>query len=183
MPASTRHGPTLLDGIARDLLPNTDIVHEVRPYAQRLLGSRLSADRLGGDALRLMQLAQMAMRDVPMQMNQFMTDLERGSLSFQAVDPQSDLMRDEIRHAGIRIVLALVTSGLMVSGAVLMAPWNPTPWGIPLQTFLGLGVALTGVAVFFGVGAHYLVIARIHPREWRRRATAVWRFFFGKRGG
>lgn len=174
---------SILDGIARELLPEVDIVHEVRPYAQRLLGSRLSADRIGGDALRLMQLAQIAMRDVPMQMNQLLTDLEQGSLSFKAVDPESDMLREELRHAGIRIVLGVVTGALMVSGAVLMAPWNPTPWGIPLQTFLGLGIALTGLSLFFAVGAHYLVIARIHPREWRRRASAVWRFFFGKRGG
>lgn len=174
---------SILDGIARELLPEVDIVHEVRPYAQRLLGSRLSADRLGSDALRLMQLAQIAMRDVPMQMNQLLTDLEQGSISFEARDPESDLLREELRHAGIRIVLSVVTAALMVSGAVLMAPWNPTPWGIPLQTFLGLGIALTGLALFFAVGAHYLVIARIHPREWRRRASAVWRFFFGKRGG
>ncbi len=172
---------SILDGIARDLLPDVDIVREVRPYAQRLLGARLSADRLGGDALRLMQHAQIAVRDVPIQLNQLLTDLEGGVLTLRTVDPDASLLREEIRHAGIRVVLALFTAALMISGAILTAPWNPSPWGIPLWTFLGFFSAMAGLVFFFAVGTHYLLIAQIHPREWRRRFGAVWRFFFGKR--
>ena len=36
--------------------------------------------------------------------------------------------------------------------------------------------------VFMGLVVHWLFATRFHPREWRRRAMAVIRFFWGERG-
>lgn len=173
---------SILDGIARELIPNVDIIDKVTPYAQRLLSNRLSTDRLSGDALRLMQHAQYAVRDVPLQLNQLLLDLERGALTLNTVDPAGEQLREEIRHAGIRVAMALLTASLALSGSLLIAPWNPMPWGIPLQAMAGMAVATAGLALFGGLVMHYLFAARIHPREWLRGARAVLRFFIGNRG-
>ncbi|MFT4628667.1 MAG: ubiquinone biosynthesis protein, partial [Myxococcota bacterium] len=45
---------TLVEGEIRELLPGVDIVEEVKPYAQRLVASRFSPDRVAHDAARLM---------------------------------------------------------------------------------------------------------------------------------
>jgi ubiquinone biosynthesis protein len=172
---------SLVDGIAKRLLPDVDIVAEVRPYAQRLVTKRLGPERLGADALRVFQHAQAAFRDLPTQANQLLLDLERGRVSITARDPDAEELRVEIRHAAIRISLALCALALAVSGTILVATWAPMPWGVPVWPFFGVGVCALALGMFSGLVMHWLFAARIHPREWRRRFLAVVRFFIGER--
>jgi len=174
---------SILDGIARELIPDADIVEEVRPYAARLAASRLAPERLTGDALRLLQHAQLAVRDVPLGLNQLMVDLERGSLAIQAVDPESAVLREEIRHAGVRVALAVSGSAMLVCGTLMLLPLASVPYGPVATTSIALLLGALGLLAFAGLATHYLFAARIHPREWRRRAAAIIRFFIGGRGG
>jgi ubiquinone biosynthesis protein len=172
---------SILDGIARELMPDKDIIEEVRPYAQRLMGDRLSPDRLSGDAVRLLQHAQLALRDIPIQMNQLLLDLERGNLTINAVDPDRELLRDEIGHAGVRIAMAVLASALLLSGTLLIGPYAFNPWGVPVLALLGFFVVAVAFGLFGALLGHYLFATRIHPREWKRRAVAILRFFIGER--
>lgn len=172
---------SIVDGIARRLLPDVDIVGEVRPYAQRLLARRFGPDRLGADVFRLVQQAQSAFKDLPTQTSQLLLDLERGRVAITVRDPEAEPLRIEIRHAAIRVSLAICALALGVSGAILIAPWSPEPWGIPLLAVIGAGVSVLGLGMFVGLVAHWLFATRFHPREWRRRLVAVLRFFIGDR--
>jgi ubiquinone biosynthesis protein len=172
---------SIIDGIARRLLPDVDIVAEVRPLAQRLVAHRFGPERLGADAFRAIQHAQQAFRDLPTQTNQLLLDLERGRVAITARDPEAEELRLEIRHAAIRISLALCAVALAIAGAVLIAPWSPEPFGIPLLAIAGMFVSMLALALFFGLVVHWLFATRFHPREWRRRLVAVVRFFVGER--
>lgn len=174
---------SIVDGIARRLLPDVDIVNEVRPYAQRLLTRRFGPERMGADVFRLVQQAQSAFRDLPTQTSQLLVDLERGRVAITVRDPEGEQLRMEIRHAAIRISFAVCALALGLSGAVLIAPWSPEPWGVPLLAIIGVGVSLSGLVMFAGLVAHWLFATRFHPREWRRRLVAVVRFFVGDRSG
>lgn len=173
---------SMIDGIARRLLPDVDIVGEVRPLAQRLLTHRFGPERLSADAFRTIQSAQAAFRDLPTQAGQLLTDLERGRVQISIRDIEAEELRVEIRHAAIRLSLALCAVALAISGAVLIAPWSPEPWGIPLLAIAGMGVSFVAMGLFMGLVVHWLFATRFHPREWRRRAMAVIRFFWGERG-
>jgi ubiquinone biosynthesis protein len=172
---------SIIDGIARRLLPDVDIVEEVKPLAQRLLTSRLDPQRLGGEAFRVMQHAQAAFRDLPTQTNQLLLDLERGRISITTRDPDGEALRVEIRHAAIRISLALCAVALGISGTILIAPWNPTPMGLPLLAIAGGGVCMVASMLFLGLIVQWLFATRFHPREWRRGMAAIVRFFMGER--
>jgi ubiquinone biosynthesis protein len=172
---------SIVDGIAKRLLPDEDIVAEVRPLAQRLVTTRFGPERLGADAFRVLQHAQAALRDVPTQANQLMLDLERGRIAITARDPEAEELRLEIRHAAIRISLALCALALAVSGSVLIAPWAPAPFGVPLLALSGFGVCGVSGFMFLGLAVHWLFATRFHPRDWRRRLVAVVRFFIGER--
>ncbi|MFN7145010.1 MAG: hypothetical protein ACK4YP_14635, partial [Myxococcota bacterium] len=172
---------SIIDGIAKRLLPNEDIVAEVRPFAQRLVTTRFGPERLGQDAFRVLQHAQAAFRDVPTQANQLLLDLERGRISITAKDPEAEELRMEIRHAAIRLSLALCALALAVSGSVLIAPWAPDPLGVPLLAIGGFGVCGVSALMFMGLAIHWLFATRFHPRDWRRRLLAVVRFFVGER--
>ncbi len=174
---------SILDGIARQLTPDLDIVAEVAPFAQKLAVSRFSPQRVSADAFRLLQHAQLALRDLPVGMNQLMVDLERGNLSLRTVDPDAAQLREEIRHAGVRVAIATCASGLGLAGAVLLAPYAGPPWTVGVLSLIGGGLMLLSILSLWGLFAHYLFAARIHPREWRRRGLAILRFFVGSRGG
>lgn len=174
---------SMIDGIARRLLPDEDIVEEVRPLAQRLMTHRFGPERLGADVFRTLQQAQSAFKDLPTQATQLMLDLERGRISLITRDPEAEELRQEIRHGAIRISLALCALGLSVSGAVLIAPWSPEPWGVPFLAIVGVMVSAVAASMFLGLVAHWLFATRVHPREWWRRLGAVVRFFVGERGG
>jgi hypothetical protein len=133
--------------------------------------------------MRLLQHAQLAVRDVPIQVNQMMVDLERGNITLRTLDPEGSQLREEIRHAGIRVALALCCSALAVSGAMLLAPLGLLPWGNVGLGLLGAGVVTLSFGLFIMLAAHSLFAAQLHPSEWKRRAAAVLRFFVGERVG
>lgn len=169
---------SLLDGVARRFMPNVDIVAKVTPYAQKLVGQRLGPERLGRDALRLMQQVQTAVRDVPLQLNQMMMDLQTGNIDIGTVDRESHRLRDEIRWAGLRMSMAMVAAALCVSGALMLQPY-PSIVVAQFPILLGVGLVFLGTSILLGLGLtmHTLFAARIHPREWVRRWFAVLRFF------
>lgn len=171
---------SILDGIARRLLPDVDIVERVRPYAQRLVGSRLSTERLTGDALRVLQHAQMAFQDVPLQLNQLMMDLERGNLTIRTADEDAGASREELRQAGMRVAVALSGGALLLSGAVLVAPFALSAglWGLVLAA--GLVMVVAGAGLLVAMVGHYLVASRIDLGDLRRQALAVVRFFLDR---
>jgi len=172
---------SILDGIARRMLPQTDIVNRVQPYAQRLVGDRLKPERLSHDAIRVLQHAQMAFQDVPLQLNQLMLDLEQGNLEIRTVDHGAEALRAEVRQAGMRVAVGFTGGALTLAGAVLLTPMalSPTLWAVPILAggiAFGLGLGLM-VAMF----AHYLVASRVAPAELRRQALSVLRFFLPPR--
>ena len=174
---------SLIDGLGRELIPDLDIVTEVRPYAMRMLGHRLSPERLSGEAMRSIQQAQLALRDVPLQINQLMMDLERGQLRLETVDPEGAELRRAVRWAGTRIALALCSGATLLSGAMMLAAWSPAPLGVPVMGLVGWLMVAVGVCLFFGLVLHTLMAERIHPRELQRILVGMVRFFASRERG
>lgn len=175
---------SLLDGVARRFIPHVDIVGKVTPYAQRLIGQRMGPERLGRDAFRLLQQAQIAVRDVPLQLNQLAMDLQTGSIDIGVIDREADRMRDEVRWIGIRMSLALIAGAIGVGGTILLSPHLDTiVRGVSLSKVLGFGFIIASASLFLGLLMHTLFAARIRPSEWLRSWFAVIRFFLpGKEG-
>ncbi len=171
---------SILDGIARELVPDIDIVAEVRPYAERLIRERLHPERLGLEALRVLQHARAAFKDVPIGMNQVLGDLERGSLRIQAADPEAPALRAEIRHAGLRVALALCAAALSVCGALLVQAAGPAAPALPYALgAAGLLAAGAGGVLMALLLAHLLLASRLRPAAWGRRLLALVRFVRG----
>lgn len=181
--AALARATSMVDGIGHRLLPDADIVEEVRPYAQRLVTTRFGPERLGADVFRTLQQAQSAFRDLPTQAAQLLVDLERGRVAITTRDPDAEALRTEIHNAAVRVSLAICALALGVAGAILLAPSRPEPWGIPVMPVIGVAVSLVGGLMFSGLVTHWLFATRFHPREWSRRLVAVVRFFIGDRPG
>jgi hypothetical protein len=145
------------------------------------MAERLGPERLAADAARMAVQLRGGFTQLPTQVNQLLMDLEGGNLKFIVDDPAAPQGREEMRNAAFRLSLAMWTSAVMLSGAVLLAGWSPAPWGFPLMGVFGLTLVMLATCLWFGLVIHTLAWNHIRLREWRRRASALWRFFMGSR--
>lgn len=163
---------SLIDGLARELISEVDIVAEVRPFALRMVSQRLSPERLSGEALRSLRQAQLALRDVPLQLNQLLLEASGGRLRVEARNPDGEALQTAIRFAGLRVAIAVSGAATMLSGAILMAMAG---WSV--VGGVGLSLLMTGFVMFCALLMHTLVAERIHPRAIRKTILSVIRFF------
>jgi len=172
---------SLVDGIARTLIPDDDIVERVKPQARRLAAERLQPDRVAADLLKLAAQTRGGLRELPTQLNQLMTDLQSGTLEVTTRDPDAELVRDALRDGVLRITLALCAMALLVSGSVLLAAWGPTFLGISVAGALGAGCLVAAVVLWVGLVTHTLLGEHLRFRALRRRFAGLVRFFVGDR--
>jgi len=168
---------SMLDGVARELCPDIDIVEKVTPYAQKLVGNRLSPERISEDLLRLVQHAQVSLQDLPMQFSQLLTDVESGNLRFQARVDDLQELHASVGRAGIRTSIAILSASLGVSGAILVAPELGRSLGLSVSLVLGLVLGLFSLIMFFGLLLHVGLASHLSLHAIRRRGVAIIRFF------
>lgn len=167
----------LVEGILRGLLPGVDIIEEVKPYAQRLVASRLAPERVAVDVARGLVQLQGNFKEFPTQLNQLMVDLEGGNVSFKVVNPEVRRIEDAIRMGGLRISLALFASTVTLGSLLFLSAWSPAPFGIPLFGLGGLILGGLGAVLFGFLGIHVFFARFISLRFWRAVFARIFRFF------
>lgn len=171
----------LVEGILRGLMPGVDIVEEVKPYAQRLVASRLSPERVAVDVARGMVQLQGHFKDFPTQLTQTMMDLEAGRITFVVKNPDMRDLQDAVRMGGLRIALGLFASTITLGAMLFLAAWSPAPFGLPLFGVMGLGLAVLGAVLFGALGIHVFFARLLSLRFWRLTLGRIVRFFTWRR--
>ncbi len=172
---------TLVESEVRTLLPNVDIVDEVKPYAQRLLARRFSPERVAHDAARLMVHAQGHFRDLPTQLNQMLLDLQSGNVTVITKDPEAERLREEIRAAVLRLSLAAAASTVTLGSLLFLAAWSPDPLGVPVFGLVGGVFLIGGLALFGALGIHVFFAGFLSLGYWRRLLVSIFRFLRWRR--
>ncbi len=173
---------SIVDGMLRARVPETDPVELIRPHARQMMAERLSPEKISAEMLKMVVQAQGGFKQLPTQINQLLLDLERGQLQVGVRNEDGDLLRAEIRNAALRISLALCAMALLVAGALLMTTWSPEPAGWPVLFTVGVLVVLVAVAMWAGLVTHTLFGEQLQPSAWTRRLGLLLRFFLGERG-
>jgi len=168
---------SLVEGAIRVMLPGVDIVSEVAPYAQRLVRSRFSPERVAGDAAKLILQAQTQLRDMPTHLTQVITDLEAGEIRFITIDPDAAKLRQEIANGVLRLSLAVLAGTTTLGAFLFLATWAPIVFGIPVFGVVGLGFLFFGMFLFAALGLHVFFAELLRPSWWQARIWAVLRFF------
>lgn len=164
----------LIEGNIRRLLPDVDIVAEVKPYAERLVRRRFSTERMTRDALSLVMRLQGQLGDIPTQLSQTLLDLDAGRLTLVTRDPDAPLMREELRIAAIRVALA-ITVGAGGIGAILWLPHDPT--ANRLRDLIGWSLLLLSATSLVWLLLHLYLPTALQPAAWRRVVWRTWTFF------
>jgi ubiquinone biosynthesis protein len=80
----------LVFGISRKLLPDQDIIEEVRPLAERLVTRQLAPDHMAAEAAKMLLAARSGAAQLPLQATQLLADLEAGRVQIATRNPEQD---------------------------------------------------------------------------------------------
>jgi len=165
-----------LDGIARTLVPDWDLMEATRPYAQRLAAERLNPEKVSGDVLRSGIGALSMLKDLPAQVDQLMIDVERGNLTIRAETPAVDRLTSTVDRVGRALVFGLGTSAFLVASSTLLAVLIQQV-GTSHGIISGLMVlAILSFATLLGAGLIIALMWNLFVRGWLQQIP--WRGIF-----
>ncbi len=169
-----RAGVTL-DGVARLHVPEWNMFETLKPLALKLAARRTDMERISGDALSVATQALMAARDLPLQVEQIMMDLEHGRLRVTTTSEDLRALDASIRRMGTGLLLAIGAASLLVSAAVLTAGTEANLYGFPFMKFISAVAILVSLGSASGLlgalGFHMFVTGRFRPRVLRPFAS------------
>lgn len=164
-----------LDGIARGLVPDWDMMEAVKPYAARLAGERLDPERVSGDLLRQAVSVASMLKDMPRQVDQVLLDLERGNFQLSARTPDLKDLTDAVDRNGRALVFGVGVSAFLVSASILVAALvlhlgGDTGFGLTdmLLGFLVIGSVLAASGLVSGLMWNLFIRDRLRRVRWRR---------------
>lgn len=146
-----------IEGVARKLEPDFDIIGHFKPYAKKLLKERLSPLKLAkANYFSLIELSNLV-SDMPFEIREIMAHLKQGDIAFTIREKDSAEKLSRYEKIGNRLSLALIISTLLVCSTVFFINQTP-PLHNGLSVFGLLGFA-TGGSLFI-----WLLIAMIRKK-------------------
>ncbi len=171
-----RAGVTL-DGLARMHVPDWNMFETLKPLATDLTMQRHDLGRVSADALSAASSAVGAARDLPLQLEQIVMDLEHGRLTVRTQNEDLDALNQTVRRVGTSLLLALGAGSLLISAAVLTAGTDANLFGFPFMKFISaiaIVVSLGSASGLLGaLGFHMFITRRLRPRIIRRLISWV----------
>ncbi|MBF0496160.1 MAG: AarF/ABC1/UbiB kinase family protein [Deltaproteobacteria bacterium] len=131
-----------IEGVARQLCPDFDMMSRLRPFAAHLVAQRMSPARITADladtSLDLMRL----LAELPSQARDIIAQLRSGRMSItynhQGLEP---LMETHDRMS-TRVSFAIVLAAIIISSSlIILAELPPLVHGIPVIGLIGFSVA------------------------------------------
>lgn len=171
----------LVFGISRKLLPDCDIVNEVRPLAERLVTKQLAPDHMAAEAAKMFLAARSGVSQLPLQATQLIADLEAGRIEIGTRNPEQDALLTEIRQAGLRISMAMCVLALSTAGAIMLSAAETRILGLKIVPMLGILTILGSAMLWAMLVAHTQLAGLFSLDIIRRGASGLFRFFFAGR--
>ena len=109
-----------IEGVAKEVYPELDVLEEARPFVKRLLMERYSPDRLAADVADLIQSSHSLLQGMPRRMDRLLGDLEQGRLVIRVeeADPRRSAQLRE--RAAARLAIGIASAGFVLAAALLL---------------------------------------------------------------
>ncbi len=127
-----------LEGVVRDLRPQLPIQETIEPFAKRLLWNQYGPEALGRAAKQSAFGLIGALQDMPLQLNQIVSDLESGRLTVRVHHDELNKLSRTLNDFGSKVVMGLIACGLILGSCFLLARYRIEILGIPVLPILGL---------------------------------------------
>jgi ubiquinone biosynthesis protein len=134
---------TQVEGVARALDPEFDMMTAAAPFIREVKMARLSANRLAGDAVRLVEQSYEFLTDFPKDLLELSRSLRQKKLSFNLILKDLDKMLATHDQISNRISFAIIIASLIIGSALIVISNMPP---------LFFGISLIGLAGFLAAG-------------------------------
>lgn len=108
-----------VEGVAKEVYPELDVLKEAEPFVRRLLLERYSPERLSSDMADLLQSSHSLLQALPRRLDRLLTEVESGRLvvRVEEVDPHRKAQARE--RIAARTAIGIGAGGMAVAGALL----------------------------------------------------------------
>lgn len=145
-----------IEGVARKLDPEFEMVTQLEPYAKKLIQERLNPLRLFKDAYATMFDLAGLLRDLPSETRDILDQVKSGRFKIEYEHKGLEPMLKKGDQISNRISFALVLASLVVgSSVIVLSQVPPKLFGIPIIGLLGfLGAGLMGFWLLISILRH-----------------------------
>lgn len=109
-----------IEGVAKEVYPELDVMEEAKPYVKRLLLERYNPDRLAADLAELLQSSHSLLQALPRRLDRLMGEVEQGRLVIRVeeADPRRSALSRE--RAAARAAVGISAAGFVLAAAILL---------------------------------------------------------------
>jgi ubiquinone biosynthesis protein len=142
-----------VEGIARQLYPEFDMVQKVTPFIRNVKMARIAPSRLGRDLIELVEQTHEFLTDFPKDLLEISRSLREKKMSFTLVLKDLDKMLITHDQISNRISFAIIIASLIIGSAmIVISNMPPLFYGISLIGLIGfLTAAILGVWLLIAI--------------------------------
>ncbi len=131
-----------IEGIARQLDPDFDMIEQAAPFIRQIKLDRLKPQRLGDDLFTLSgEFIQFA-KQFPTDMIEISRLIKEHKISLRIDEKSLAVIQTAHNKTGNRIAFSIIIAALIIGSAVVLAAWTPPfIFGIPALGFSGIVIS------------------------------------------
>ncbi|MCR4286813.1 MAG: AarF/UbiB family protein, partial [Deltaproteobacteria bacterium] len=131
-----------LEGLAKVLYPDVNILSESEPYARRLIAERISPSAIGGEAAKTLSDYADVARDMPSNLNRVVKKAAEDRFRIEFMHRGLEDFMGEVDRSSNRLTFAVIMASLVIGSSLVMSSGGgPIVMGYPLLGIAGFVIA------------------------------------------
>ena len=131
-----------LEGLAKVLYPDVNILSESEPYARRLIAERISPSAIGGEAAKTLSDYADVARDMPSNLNRVVKKAAEDRFRIEFMHRGLEDFMGEVDRSSNRLTFAVIMASLVIGSSLVMSSGGgPVVMGYPLLGIAGFVIA------------------------------------------
>jgi ubiquinone biosynthesis protein len=142
-----------VEGIARELDPELDVVAEVRPLVKKLVAEQWRPDNIWRGIRNNLSHLWALQRQLPQRLSQIIEKLERGELALKFQHENLAQLHHTLEDIASRLTVAIIIAAIVIgSSLIVTADVGPTLFGFPALGVIGYVIsAVLGLWIVFNI--------------------------------
>lgn len=128
-----------IEGVARKLEPDFDIVKHIKPYAKRLIQERYNPFRIMKDTYLSINEASRLVRDMPFEIREIIEQVKRGKMKIEFEHKGLEPFMDRNDRISNRLAFAIIIGCIVIGSSIVVLTKVPPMWK---------GMSIIGIAGF-----------------------------------
>jgi ubiquinone biosynthesis protein len=147
---------TTMEGVARQLVPDFDLLHYTAPFAKQLMRERISPRKMVRDLFFTAADFRSVVRELPNEIRQIVSLFKHGEIGFRFEHRGLDEIRHTHDQVSNRVVFGIVLAALIVGSSIMVLSRIPPTWHeIPIFGVAGFVISgIMGFSLLYSIIKH-----------------------------